>query len=99
MNSVSRPAAQPDLVRVDCCDGKYTVIHSAGTGLRALRYGAEWRDCLGDGLILALASDLEEARAALQEAALQIDYLHKKFQVTGTGEATLARIRAALGAA
>lgn len=42
-------------------DGKYTVIHDE-RGLRALRYGEEWRDCTGDGLILALAQEIETLR-------------------------------------
>lgn len=29
----------------------------------------------------------------LREAALQIEYLHEKFQATGTGETVVARIR------
>jgi hypothetical protein len=33
---------------------------------------------------------------ALHDAKLQIEYLHAKFQPTGSGEAVLARIRAAL---
>jgi len=43
-----------------------------------------------------LAQSQQDLRGLLLEALLQIDYLHKKFQPTGTGEATLARIRAAL---
>jgi len=35
-------------------------------------------------------------RAALEEARLQIEYLHSKFQETGTGNQTLARIEEAL---
>lgn len=31
---------------------------------------------------------------ALREAALQIEYLHQKFQPTGTGESVLVRIKA-----
>jgi hypothetical protein len=39
---------------------------------------------------------LIRAAAALHDAALQIKYLHWKFQKTATGEATLARIQAAI---
>ena len=39
---------------------------------------------------------LEALVEALREAELQIEYLHAKFQSTGTGEATLSRIRSAL---
>lgn len=36
---------------------------------------------------------------ALKEAELQIQYLHEKFQATGTGATVLHKIRAALAAA
>lgn len=36
---------------------------------------------------------------ALHEARLQIEYLHEKFQVTGSGETTLAKIRSAIARA
>lgn len=39
---------------------------------------------------------IEELEAALQEARLQIEYLHEKFQPTGTSEAVLARLDAVL---
>ena len=38
----------------------------------------------------------DELRAALEEARLQIEYLHGKFQSTGSGETTLARLRTVL---
>lgn len=46
---------------VTVCDGKYRYIFNAD-GAKALRHGEEWRDLTGDGLILALAQDLEEVR-------------------------------------
>jgi hypothetical protein len=52
-------------MRVKICDGKYTVIQHPDGGLKALRYGQPWRDCAGDGLILALALEVEELREAL----------------------------------
>jgi hypothetical protein len=36
---------------------------------------------------------------ALEQATLQIEYLHEKFQPTGSGNAVAARARAALAAA
>jgi hypothetical protein len=39
---------------------------------------------------------VENMTTALQEAYLQIQYLHEKFGSTGTGETTLSRIRSAL---
>lgn len=51
-----------DRVNVTVGEGKYTVILAENGGLRALRYGQEWRDCCGDGLILALAHEVESLR-------------------------------------
>ena len=48
-------------LRVSVNEGKYTVVHDEN-GLRALRYGEEWRDCVGDNLICALAYTVEEER-------------------------------------
>lgn len=39
---------------------------------------------------------IAELEAALQEARLQLEYLSEKFGQTGTGNATLAKINAAL---
>jgi hypothetical protein len=49
-----------------------------------------------DARLIAAAPDL---LAALQEADLQIEYLHDKFQPTSTGVAVLTRIRAAIAKA
>lgn len=46
--------------------------------------------------LIAAAPDLYEA---LQEAKLQIEYLHEKFASTGTGNAVLSKIEAALAKA
>lgn len=40
-----------------------------------------------------MEAERAEMAEMLREAALQIDYLHGKFQTTGTGETVLARIR------
>lgn len=50
----------PNVLSVTVLDGKYTVIQKANGGTYALRYGEEWRDCVGDGLILALAQRIDE---------------------------------------
>jgi hypothetical protein len=49
-----------------------------------------------NGMHQIAVMEIERLRDVLLEAKLQIDYLHKKFQPTGTGEATVARIQAAL---
>ncbi len=43
-------------------DGKYTVIQETDGSLRSLRYGKEWRDCTGDGLMLALTQEVDTLR-------------------------------------
>jgi hypothetical protein len=48
--------------RIVLDDGKYTVIHDNGTNFRALRYNEEWRDLTGDGLVLAMAQEIETLR-------------------------------------
>lgn len=54
------------MTRVTVYDGKYTVVWGEGVPMHALRYGLEWRDCIGDGLILALAQEVEELRTRLR---------------------------------
>jgi hypothetical protein len=54
------------MTRIELDHGKYTVIHNDGMNLHALRHGEAWRDLSGDGLILAMAQEIE----ALREAAL-----------------------------
>jgi hypothetical protein len=49
-------------LKVTVGDGKYTVLFDENDRLSALRYGEKWRDCCGDGLILALAYEVEELR-------------------------------------
>jgi hypothetical protein len=51
------------------CAGKYTVEFMTNGRLRALRYGKEWRDLTGDGMVLALLQEvhsLREKNTALQ---------------------------------
>ncbi len=57
-------------LRVTVADGKYTVVFGADCRLHALRYGEEWRDCVGDGLILALAQEVRRLQKALSDSAL-----------------------------
>jgi hypothetical protein len=45
-------------------DGKYTLIMDP-SNLRALRYGNEWRDCCGDGFIMALGQEILDLREKL----------------------------------
>ena len=50
------------MTRIELDDGKYTVVHDSGAGRHALRYGEHWRDMTGDGLVLAMAQEIEDLR-------------------------------------
>lgn len=42
-------------------EGKYTIIQDLNNGIfKALRYREEWRDLIGDNLILSLVHRIEE---------------------------------------
>jgi hypothetical protein len=45
---------------------KYTVYQDQSGRLKALRYGEEWRDCVGDNLIYSMAVEIEELRGKLK---------------------------------
>jgi hypothetical protein len=53
---------------ITVADGKYTVEHEDGAGICALRYGEEWRDLVGDGLVLALVQRIEELEGNMGKA-------------------------------
>lgn len=61
------------MTRIELLGGKYTVIHDQGTGLRAERYGEPWRDLTGDGLVLAMAHEIEALRAQVSEDPIDPD--------------------------
>lgn len=50
--------------KIELDGGKYTVVNELNNGgkLHALRYGEEWRDLTGDGLILAMIHEIEQMR-------------------------------------
>jgi hypothetical protein len=53
------------LTRLKVYDGKYEFIFGTENGQwvqRALRHGQPWRDCTGDGFILALGQELAAYR-------------------------------------
>jgi len=45
--------------------GEYEVVMRHDGYLRALRHGEEWRDCVGDNLVLALAEEVQRLRDLL----------------------------------
>lgn len=56
------------MTRIDLLGGKYTVQHDNGVNFKALRYGEEWRDLTGDGLVLALVQRIRELEECLLDA-------------------------------
>lgn len=49
-------------------EGKYTVrVHPDGR-MDALRYGEEWRELTGDGMVMALVHEIQSLRALLDHA-------------------------------
>lgn len=53
---------------------EYEVIEDFQNGVfKALRHGQEWRDLIGDQLVLSLMDKLIEARELLQEAKGLLD--------------------------
>ena len=46
--------------------GKYRVVRENGAGLHALRNGEPWRDLAGDGLVVAMAQNIEDLYFALE---------------------------------
>ena len=55
--------------RIEIDNGTYTVVHNHGTNLHVLRHGMPWRDMDGDGLVRAMAQEIEALRE--QVATLQ----------------------------
>lgn len=55
-------------------NGKYTLVNDHGK-LTALRYGEPWRDCVGDGLMLAMAHEIELLRSTVQAAQIENEQL------------------------
>lgn len=49
-------------------DNKYTVIQDKNGKLYALRYGEQWRECVGDNLILRLAQEVVSLREIINNA-------------------------------
>lgn len=53
-------------LRVTVADGKYTIVMPETGGLHCLRYGEEWRSLTGDGMVLAMAYEIDDLRDALR---------------------------------
>lgn len=56
--------------KITVCDGKYTVICPddwKNEKFECLRYGEEWRDLCGDGMVLALCHRIMELEDKVKE--------------------------------
>ncbi len=49
-------------LNVSVANGKYTIQMDTNGNLWALRYGEMWRSMTGDGMVLALAQEVERLR-------------------------------------
>lgn len=47
-------------------DVKYVIKHTNGENLRAERHGGRWRDLAGDGLVLAMAQEIEGLKESIR---------------------------------
>jgi len=56
--------SEKPILDITVYDGKYRVIFTK-TSLTALRNGEPWRDLCGDGLVLALAQEIESLQEQL----------------------------------
>lgn len=75
---------------VTVCDGKYTVKWGPNQ-LIALRYGKPWRDCCGDGLILALAQEVLELREKLAREVEVLEALRPVWAQGHTSDSVAAQ--------
>jgi len=57
---------------ITVAEGKYTVTHDDGANLKALRYGEEWRDLVGDGLVLALVQEIERLQEKIEDLYIDL---------------------------
>jgi len=57
------------MIQVSTSAGKYTFIitEQPKFEFKCLRYGGEWRDFVGDGAVMSLVQELDDARKLLKE--------------------------------
>ena len=48
-------------------DGKYTITFDDAGKLTATRYGCEWRDMCGDGMILAMLQEIDDLKNKIEQ--------------------------------
>ena len=74
---------------IDVAGGKYTVRQEIQGKLYALRYGSEWRDLTGDGLVLNMAYELEASKEkiiTLESRILKMIHANRQRQISMTLE-------------
>lgn len=55
--------------QIEIGDGEYTLVMKNEPGkfvFKSLRYGEEWRDLVGDNLVLAMFHEIEDLRERIQ---------------------------------
>ncbi|MFK4647174.1 hypothetical protein ABIF96_005748 [Bradyrhizobium ottawaense] len=77
-------------------NGNPTYIHKDGHGIADCSMGYGMEDDANAAFIVKAVNNHEALVDRLKEARLQIEYMHSKFDETGTGNAVLARINATL---
>ena len=69
------------MYKINLYDNKYTVIEDINNGVfKALRYGEEWRDLIGDGLSLSMIQkiqELEEENYRLKNKVNELEFREK----------------------
>ncbi len=66
-------------MRVKLENGEYTVVMEDGGRLHALRWGEEWRDLVGDQLVLCLAQEVERLRRLASDQAEELADIKREF--------------------
>jgi hypothetical protein len=71
------------MTRIELEGGKYTVIHDNGADFHALRNGERWRDLVGDGLVLAMAHEIEHLSLKLADVKGWYDAAMEQSNIAG----------------
>lgn len=72
-----------DELRVSVDNGKYTIVMPETGGLHCLRYGEEWRNLTGDGMVLAMAYEIDRLRDALRPFAVAAEFIERFDHIHG----------------
>lgn len=70
-------------MKIELSEGKYTLVFNETTGeLNALRYGKEWRNLNGDGLVLSLGQRIEQLTSDLAAAQCEVkEYADRAYEL------------------